>query len=172
MAVMLALPMTAQAYNYAGYRWGGSYPVVGVDSSGLLLTSWRSATTDAMNGWNDAGAKFGLVNQPGSSNTMGYYYEANTTTLAYARAYRKYIWWGDVVRATIMVNNLHNYNPPYTSGTWVDLRTVLRHEFGHWLVLNHSDDYNAVMYRSIPPNTIKGIAADDRNGIRNIYGTR
>lgn len=165
------IPTAAQAYSYAGYRWGGDYPQVGVDTRGLLLTSWRAAANDAMNSWNAAGAKFRLYSQDGSGSKMTYYYEVSDV-LANAPTWRKYGFFGDVVRGEVRVNNRHNFNPPYTSGTWHDLRSVLRHEFGHWLVLWHVNTPSALMYPSISSGTIKQLSSDETRAVKDIYGTR
>ncbi|MBI2984626.1 MAG: matrixin family metalloprotease [Candidatus Kerfeldbacteria bacterium] len=160
-----------QAYKYAGYRWGGSFPKVGANTSGLLINAWRTSASDAIGSWNNAGAQFNFYSQDGSANKMGYYYE-QSDVLAYAKTYRRYVFSGDIVKAEIYVNNFHNFNPPYTSGAWHDLRTVRRHEYGHWLRLDHSQVQAAVMYYAIPHNTVKNLAADDINGTRYIYGAR
>lgn len=172
VGAVVMLPLSASAYNYAGHRWGGAEPWVGVDSTRLYLGSWRNAATDAMNSWNNAGAKFHLVNYVPSNNTMTLYYDPNTRTLAYARTYRQYTFWGNIYRGTITVNNAKNFNPPYTSGNWYDLRTVLRHEFGHWLKLDHVSNPNALMYDSLGVGQVVGITNDEWTAIRSIYGVR
>ncbi|KAF7135784.1 hypothetical protein RHSIM_Rhsim08G0060800 [Rhododendron simsii] len=50
------------------------------------------------------------------------------------------------------------------------LETVALHEIGHLLGLEHSTDQDAVMWPYIPPATIKGLNADDIQGIRTLYG--
>ncbi|KAF7135595.1 hypothetical protein RHSIM_Rhsim08G0097000 [Rhododendron simsii] len=49
------------------------------------------------------------------------------------------------------------------------LETVALHEIGHLLGLGHSDVEDAVMFPSIPAATIKGLNADDIQGIRILY---
>jgi len=57
--------------------------------------------------------------------------------------------------------------PPTTN----DLESVSLHEFGHWLVLDHSAIEAAVMYPSIMTGTTKRVLhSDDINGIKAIYG--
>lgn len=168
----LALPLhRADAYNYANYRWGGYWPSVPVDTSGLLLNAWRDSARTAMSDWNAAGARFTLYESTGSSNKMAYYYEVSGV-LAYAPTWRKYGWWGDVVRGEVRVNNYPRFNPPYTSGTWYDLRSVLRHELGHWLVLWHVDTRTALMYKSFAPGEVRYLSGDEVNAVRSIYGAR
>ncbi|CAM8943618.1 unnamed protein product [Rhodiola kirilowii] len=50
-----------------------------------------------------------------------------------------------------------------------DVATVALHEIGHLLGLGHSSVQNAIMFPSIAANTVKGLAADDINGIRALY---
>lgn len=172
LLLVILFPMSqVEAYSYAGYRWGGSYPVVGDDTSGLYLSSWRSAATDAMNSWNSTGARWAIVNYQPSNNTMSLYYDPNTTVLAYTRNYRTSLIFGDVYRSTITVNNAKNFNPPY-GGCAYDLRSVLRHEIGHFLVLNHEDRFRTLMNSSIGCGEVKTITSDEYNAIRNIYGVR
>lgn len=170
VGVIISLPNTSMAYQYGGARWSGSWPNVPVDPSGLLVTAWVNTAKIAMSDWNAAGAKFSFSNQQPANNTMYYYYQASDV-LAVATVYKSF-WSGNVTKAKIGVNNRHNFNPPYASGTYFDLRSVLRHELGHWLTLNHSTDRSAVMYQSFGSGEVRGIGTDDRNGIRSIYGVR
>lgn len=167
----LAVPMTVRAYAYAGYRWGGTSPAVTVNTSGLGLTAWRTSAQTAMSDWNATGARFTFNDSSGSNNTTSYYYQ-QSSVLAYTQITHQFLGFGNVTKATIAVNNYHNFNPPYRTGSWYDLRTVLAHELGHWLVLNHPSSPSSLMYAYIDANTVKPVSQDDVNGIRVIYGTR
>ncbi|KAF7136422.1 hypothetical protein RHSIM_Rhsim08G0059800 [Rhododendron simsii] len=50
------------------------------------------------------------------------------------------------------------------------LETVALHEIGHLLGLAHSDLEEAIMWPSIPAATVKGLHADDIQGINTLYG--
>jgi predicted Zn-dependent protease len=61
----------------------------------------------------------------------------------------------------------HNYPP---NSQYFDVQSVVLHEFGHFLGLNHSNDGDAVMYNSISGGVIKrSLYYDDSNGIYSIY---
>lgn len=101
------LPLSrVMAYNYAGYRWGGSNPSVGVDTSRLYLTGWQQAVASAMGSWNQTGSRLTIYPNNSSGNKMDLYTE-QSDVLAYAPSYRAYGWWGNVVRADIHINGIH-----------------------------------------------------------------
>lgn len=165
----LLAPSMSQAYSWPGYRWGVG--MIGFDTSGLGSSAWRTIATTAMSNWNSAGAKLQMVNYAGSKNTMSNYWE-NSDVLAYNQTSRQYIFWGDIYRSQIHVNTYHRFNPPYGSGEWYDLTSVLRHELGHTVPLNHVSNQAALMYPSFGPSQVKYLSADEVNGIRAIYGIR
>ncbi|MFH2097399.1 MAG: matrixin family metalloprotease [bacterium] len=166
ISVYLA-PQAVLAYNYAGYRWGGSWPQVTVDYSGVAVNAWRIRLQNTMNDWNATGAKFTF--QSGSSNNDVTVYYQNSSTLASTTVYRKYGAWGNIVRVTEKINNYHDFSPPQNTG--YDFSTVMRHEYGHWLKLNHTNP-PSLMQSNIGRGEIRYVASDDRNAIRAIYGVR
>ncbi len=167
ISLFLAVPLIAKAYNYAGYRWGGSWPKVTVDYGGVAVTAWRTRIQNTMNDWNATGAKFTF--KAGSSNNDVSVYYANDSTLAYVQTTRKYVVTGDITRAIMKINSRHNFNPPYANG--YDFSTVMRHEFGHWLKLDHSNP-PSLMQPSFSPGTIRYVDSDMRSAIRSIYGVQ
>lgn len=55
----------------------------------------------------------------------------------------------------------------------LDLQSALLHEFGHWLILNHTDDSISVMYPTLAPGIEKRVLArSDAEGISAIYPCR
>ncbi|MFH0951841.1 MAG: matrixin family metalloprotease [Patescibacteria group bacterium] len=157
----------AFAYNYAGYRWGGTWPKVTVDYSGVAVTAWRIRVQNTINDWNATSAKYTF--QAGSSKNDVSVYYVNDSTLAYVQTTRKYVVTGNIVKAIMKINSRHNFNPPYTNG--YDFSTVMRHEFGHWLKLNHSTS-PSLMQPSFSPGEIRYVDTDMRNAIRSIYGAQ
>lgn len=176
VAVLVAtlLPLVGvQAYSTSGgYRWSGSWPTVGFNTTNMYASSWRNAAASAMSDWNNAGARLTFSVNSGSANTVSNYYDNNSGVLAYTQNSRQYLFWGNITKSVIRINNAQNYNPPYTSGCWYDLRSILRHEFGHTLYLGHVDQGSALMYPTFGCWESRGVATDDRNGIRAVYGTR
>lgn len=167
--VTLIAPSVTQAYNYPGFKWDPSY--VGYDTSGLGNTTWRSVATTAMSQWNATGSRMQLANASGSQNTMGYYWE-DSSVLAFNQRSRQYVLWGKLTKSIIKLNVRHNFNPPFKSGVYYDLASVLRHELGHTIPLDHVSSRTALMFPSFDIAEVRGITADEVNGIRAIYGLR
>ncbi len=167
MLVVLALTLSqaALAYNYAGYRWGGSWPKPVVDYGGIYITDWRVRLQNTMNDWNATSANFTFRSE--SSNNDVLVYTENSGTLAYVRTFRQFGNWGNIVRAMMYVNAYNRFSPPFSSG--YDFSTVVRHEYGHWLKLLHTE-YEGLMHKNIGIGEIHYVDADAHNGIRAIYG--
>ncbi|CAI0455681.1 unnamed protein product [Linum tenue] len=51
----------------------------------------------------------------------------------------------------------------------MDWETVALHEIGHLLGLDHSDVEEAIMFAIIRVGAVKGLNADDIQGIRALY---
>ncbi|KAF7134288.1 hypothetical protein RHSIM_Rhsim08G0058000 [Rhododendron simsii] len=81
---------------------------------------------------------------------------------------------GVLAHAFAPIDGRFHYNRDYSftvnpvEGSY-HLETVALHEIGHLLGLGHSDVEDAVMFPSIPDATIKGLNADDIQGIRTLY---
>lgn len=59
------------------------------------------------------------------------------------------------------------------NGYQIDLLSVAVHELGHGLGLGHSDDRNAIMFKTYNPNrTNASLGTDDILGIQELYGPR
>ena len=111
----------AMAFNYAGYRWGGTWPKVVVDYSPVAVVAWRNVISGAMADWNNAWARFSFLG--GSSNNKISVTWRNSPNLATATIYRQ--WWGggNVSKVTVAINSYHAFYPGNSSG--YDLATVI-----------------------------------------------
>ena len=52
----------------------------------------------------------------------------------------------------------------------LDFKTILRHEIGHFLGLNHIPDSTSIMYPGIKEGDVRNIARVDRRALANLYG--
>ncbi len=167
-------------YVYNGQKWFGDWPVVNFrvnDSGGPAGSSL--AVQNAANTWSNAGAKFefnfsGTHSRTGSCsqnwvNEVTWHDLGSGSTLAYA------IWWyystGEIFEADMVFNTSHDWSTAsQTPSGYYDVETVALHEFGHWLSLDHSSEYNAIMWHSYkgPQRTLH---SDDIEGIKYIYGS-
>jgi predicted Zn-dependent protease len=168
--IAVALPSSVSAYNYPNQKWGVN--TVGWDLSGLGVPAWKTSARDAMENWNNTRSKFSMIEYPGSHNTMAYYWD-QSDTVGYTKRYLQYGLWGNIYKSIIRINNYYRFNPPYSTGSWKDLRTLFRHELGHTLALDHVTNLpTAVMYPILPYNSVVNLSSDEIAGIRAIYGTR
>lgn len=169
--VLVALPLSsADAYNYTGRRWGGSYPVAKIKMTDLQVSIYQSTLSSVLTEWNNTGARLTFTRNDSSSSRAFTYYKTGGE-LAYAKIYT-YPFTKTIYKADLGLNNYYNFNPPYKSGTWFDLKTVFRHELGHWLQLDHVGSSSSLMYAYIAPSQVKYIGSDEVNAIRTIYGRR
>jgi hypothetical protein len=77
---------------------------------------------------------------------------------------------------TVLFNTAYSFYPPSTvcqpPTGYYHLESVALHELGHLVGLDHSGTSAAIMWRTIPACTYKGMDSDDRQGILQIYGVR
>jgi hypothetical protein len=150
------------------------------DCSGEAAAVQKAAAT-----WSNAGAKFAfsyggtttIYNDPtvqDGINCISWsstYFPAGSTTLAEAT-----YWFnpnnGDITECDCVFNDRHTWSTAATTpGNQFDVESVMLHEFGHYLSLDHSSVPEAVMWYSTGIGTQKRtLAADDLAGIIAIYG--
>ncbi|MEZ4727420.1 MAG: matrixin family metalloprotease [Caldilineaceae bacterium] len=90
------------------------------------------------------------------------------------RAAAAQVWYTDdqtIVEADIWINDDYPWSAVATTDAHaVDLQSTLLHEFGHWLVLGHFTDANAVMFPRLTTGTQKRtLQQPDILGISAIY---
>jgi hypothetical protein len=168
-------------WTYKPNPMGENYMVMEncLDCTGVATAIQKAAAT-----WNSAGAKFKFtfggtttgVAAPnfdgincirwsstgfGDPSTL-----ATTTTWFYKTT-------GDILECDCVFNENYTWSTAaLTPPGQFDVETVMLHEFGHFLSLDHSTP-PAVMQPSVPSGTQRRtLTMDDINGIKAIYGAR
>lgn len=173
--LLVAVPLPAQAYKYAGVRWSGTYPSVPVTIDySTIPYAWSTAFGHAMGAWNNANSKARFNVQSGGSRTVSLKFAWFASWLAQTRfAYSG----GYLTDADIVFNNRWSWDVNGAANKY-DAWSVMTHELGHWLVLNdlyNASDYSKTMYGVMAQTGLtyqRTLDQDDINGIRAIYGVR
>jgi hypothetical protein len=78
---------------------------------------------------------------------------------------------GAIYDSDIEINAFgYDFDPTGADPSKADLDSVLTHEVGHWLGLDHATDSEATMFSPFPGGTeFRTLAPDDRRGICEIY---
>jgi hypothetical protein len=168
-------PVLVSNHQYVplGIRWSGASPIVSfkVNAPGEYSSHIQAAAAT----WSNAGANFSFnYSGPHSRNGAASLNQVNEimwadlgTTSALALAT---IWCsGTTIIETDMVMNTR-FNWTTNPFSYHDVQTVALHEFGHWIGLNHSADYNSIMYYQYK-GTQRQLSPDDVAGIQFIYGS-
>ena len=180
------------AYSYSGNRWSGTSVNYYINSSfaSSVRTSMRSAdaTWDAAG----SGSPFRFYYQSTTSrnpnvwagscdahNDVGYYNNGNTGVPA--ATYTDSSGSGStIVENDTTFNTYYSWSTSGASGSF-DVRSVMTHEFGHWLRLldlwssgspsNCGSSSESTMCGSIATGETRkrSLATDDKNGISFIY---
>ncbi|KAJ0894359.1 putative matrilysin [Helianthus annuus] len=85
------------------------------------------------------------------------------------------IYWGVLAHAFSPSDGRFHYNADQSWSIGArqnsfDVETVALHEIGHLLGLGHSQFQNAIMWSAISSGAVKGLASDDIQGIKALYG--
>ncbi len=168
-------PVLVSNHQYVplGIRWSGSSPIVRFRIN--APDNYSSHVQAAAATWSNAGANFSFgYSGPHSRNGTASLNQVNEimwadlgTTSALALAT---IWCSGttIIEADMVMNTRFNWTTnPFS---YHDVQTVALHEFGHWIGLNHSPDYNSIMYYQYK-GTQRQLSPDDIAGIQFIYGS-
>lgn len=168
----LIIPTSVLAYSYSDYKWfqtPGTIRTVDIDPIGRN-TAEELAIRNAMSSWSNAGAKFYYVDTTTSGNDFGYYYDSGSAALAYNQI--EVNWLGYITRTYVRVNTYHPWATNGDANSY-DFESMVAHELGHGLRLNHSTYTETTMYYTMSRGETKkrSLETDDKNGIKYIYGT-
>jgi Ca2+-binding RTX toxin-like protein len=141
--------------------------------------AFRQAIVAAANRWGAvADADFTLA-YAGETNATATGYNGVNEVLfmrkgSQERAAAAQVWYTadqTIVEADIWINEDYAWNATGApDADEVDLQSALLHEFGHWLILGHSADGDAVMFARLTAGTLKrDLQPPDERGIRAIY---
>lgn len=172
---LLVVATGVQAFTVMRDAWPTPNTTYGMDASFTNQgAAWINRANEAAQHWTDLTA-FDFVFNAGSANRLRT--EAlDCNTLANMAPTEDAL---NIYRTSFIITV--NVNPNCPNIVWYtgvdvppvntfDLRTVLRHEFGHAAALDHVlGDAAQLMYPVVNPQAVKHIAADDQNGIEFLY---
>ena len=142
-------------------------------------TAFLSAISEAAATWNQTpGADFTLEFAGTTQSTQTGYNHANEIVFMSMgidnRGALAQVWYNSdftIVEADIWINDSFDWAADGAlADNELDLQSALVHEFGHWLILDHTDDSTSVMYPTLAPGaTRRQLAPRDAEGIAAIY---
>ncbi len=173
---------SSSAFEYKGYSWkknNNSWPQYRVYINySTLPTSFKKMVFFSRMEWNKKGAsKQYFYYSKKSRNRIYLKYEGNTRYLSLTYiTHREYIISREPViqECDTKINISKNWNIIGTPMPWEnDLQSVVTHELGHWLSLEHSGNLTT-MNKFNPMGTTFGrsLHQDDIDGIQHIYGKK
>lgn len=139
---------------------------------------FRNAIVNSAAKWNDVdGVNFKFVDEGDTTSNVAAYNGVNeiifqhrpdTDRAGITVAYFKD---GHVIEVDTVINNKFDFDMTDSpTSTEIDLETVMLHEFGHWLILSHSENPDAVMYSKLKPGTVKReLHREDKSRMQQLY---
>ena len=171
---------SSSGYVLAGYSWASHTASYGYNAAGKpsSLGGDLAAVQASANTWSSAGANFSFTGGGATTigagacngthdgvNTVGWKQQSGSILAVTCTLY------GGANEAEFDMQISPGWNWTTGSTPNVDLQSVVTHEFGHALGLNHSTNSGAVMYASYTAGTLKrSLTADDIAGLTAIYG--
>lgn len=175
LLLICALPANAYVISDVHRQSTDNEPLVWMDSSfwNQFYSQGDDAISYSTEQWNNAGANFSFLytSQYLSDNRIKYGYVAGGSPGVTQHDYLLYDW-NTIESSTTILSNGYtwNFEGYMDQATYAaDVKTVLIHELGHWLVLDHSNTSSSVMYSDWTKKW--SLYSDDIAGIRAIWGT-
>jgi hypothetical protein len=170
---MLAVA-SAHAFTVWGPKWPNASATYKMESSYTSQGSgWADSGTAAVASWNSiTNAPFWFGSDPGSINSFTAGSSQPCSNIA--GTFRNNSG-NNATQFTVEVNINCGFgfydgtNAPSLPPNWYDLRSVMRHELGHALGLNHSCTSGLLMYGGMSPGVVYNIDQDAINGDRYLY---
>lgn len=145
-----------------------------------LSSSMNNQANYAASDWNSQLQNYFSFRKTSSRNDNAVTYEALTGTHkdSLAVTFKSYIpkldssGWYPIAKAPVVINTKYSWDTSSNSCATnkYHLRSVLRHEFGHVLGLDHQSSISsACMYPTIGQGVIRSLTSDDINGAKSIY---
>lgn len=146
------------------------YPDIWNEMNSAFVNCNGAAGSYALALWsNKAHSKNDYPNSVGD-NINAIFTKTDTSSDYLGQTTRRYeVNTGKVIEADINFNMRYPFGIGASSSSY-DLISVLTHELGHVLGLDHDSNKNAVMYYSLSKNTVKrNFLASEKNALYNLY---
>lgn len=165
----------ATPYAFQAHKWGITNPTFYYSSS--LPTGWRAAVDAAATVWNNVGAnikiyKYTTILAAGAAHdgkSVISYGPLSSDRLGETQTWYS-LTTGRVIEADIVLNSTKRLGTVPDARTF-DVYSVLVHECGHFLGLDHVNDRTHSMYYSIPADCsiYRTLCGGDRLGLKRLY---
>lgn len=184
LAVVVGSAGVARAYEPTGQDWTymaspmGEAFVVCEDTSDT--TGELAAIQAAARTWNAVTPRFAFTFGGGQCSAAPSKDGINQIRWSYSPsssiALAETTWWydkntGEISEVDCVFNDFRTWstaNP--TPVTRYDVESIMLHEFGHYLSLDHEIPPAVMQLLILPGTQLRVLTADDRNGVRAIYG--
>jgi len=165
----------ASPYALAGYHWAGAAATYEYGSS--LPSAWRSSADASAATWNAAGSAMRIAHDPTTGPADAVRDGKSVVcygTLPSGVLGTTYAWYNTSTHVVTEADIKLTTALPMTVGgspSSVDVQSVLTHEFGHFVGLDHVSDVTQTMYPSIPNDSriYRTLCDGDILGIRTLY---
>ncbi|MBI4832657.1 MAG: matrixin family metalloprotease [Candidatus Lindowbacteria bacterium] len=182
LVVVAGHSQAAFSYVYGGMDW--TYMPNPMGETYVIYENCSTATNEgaaiqaAANTWNICGANFAFTYGGAASSAAPYYDNINQIrwdnlgagdTLAIT-----YVWYSgpDILEADCVFNTYHSWSTASpTPGYAFDVESVMLHEFGHYLSLDHTSPPSVMQPYIGYGEQRRSLTQDDINGILSIYGS-